>query len=247
VPLTGEKFLSGLLTPIDPKRIFFMLQSGYPADFILGLTVESLNGVRNRSTAGGLVREADPEFLRALKLLREIQIAGAVGMRVEEDKAKNATALLFFRRDDVSSDIVEKSAEIRRLLKLSPDAQKFALTYSPVRGADNELTVNSRSMMQIMGAFASYIDVPEAHLKDHSATPSFEHLAAEDRNSVVQIHSGTEKPASSYVAVRYRDHWFWIDDGDWQTKRALTAVMFFFTLADTGSNDNLPLITIPAQ
>jgi hypothetical protein len=31
------------------------------------------------------------------------------------------------------------------------------------------------------------------------------------------------------------------------TKRALTAVMFFFTLADTGSPDKLPLITIPAQ
>ena len=61
VPMTGEKFLRGLITPIDPKNIFFMLQSGYPADFILGLTVESLNGVRNRSTAGGVVREADPE------------------------------------------------------------------------------------------------------------------------------------------------------------------------------------------
>ncbi len=41
VPLTGEKFLRGLITPIDPKNIFFMLQAGYPADFILALTVES--------------------------------------------------------------------------------------------------------------------------------------------------------------------------------------------------------------
>ena len=49
VPMTGEKFLRGLITPIDPKHIFSMLQSGYAADFILGLTVESLNGVRNRS------------------------------------------------------------------------------------------------------------------------------------------------------------------------------------------------------
>src|SRR6185436_9689005 len=101
VPLTGEKFLRGLITPIDPKNIFFMLQSGYAADFLLGLTVESLNGVRNRSTAGGAVREADPEFTRALRLMREVQIAGAVGMRVEEDKGKGQTAVLFFRRDDV--------------------------------------------------------------------------------------------------------------------------------------------------
>src|ERR1017187_5457085 len=77
VPLTGEKFLRGLITPIDPKNIFFMLQAGYAADFILGLTVESLNGVRNRSIAATTVREADPEFIRALQLMREVQGAGA--------------------------------------------------------------------------------------------------------------------------------------------------------------------------
>src|SRR5512146_1911879 len=88
VPLTGEKFLRGLITPIDPKNIFFMLQAGYAADFILDLTVEGLNGVRNRSVSAGAMREADPDFIRALQLLRELQAAGAFGMRVEEDKAK---------------------------------------------------------------------------------------------------------------------------------------------------------------
>jgi hypothetical protein len=247
VPLTGEKFLRGLITPIDPKNIFFMLQSGFPADFLLGLTVEGLNGVRNRSVVPGAIREADPDFLRALQLLREVQAVGAVGMRVEEDKAKKMNAVMFFRRDDVPDDIAAKSAEIRRLLKLPPDLQKFTLTYSPVRGADDELAVNSRSMLQIMGAFASYIEVPEAHLKDRSALTALEHVAPENRADIVRIHSGKDKPAHSFAAVRYRDHWFWIEDGDFQTKRALTAVMFFFTLAETGDTGKLPLITIPAQ
>jgi hypothetical protein len=247
VPLTGEKFLRGLITPIDPKHIFFMLQAGYAADFILALTVESLNGVRNRSTAGGLVRAADPEFIRALQLLREVQAAGAVGMRVEEDKAKSQTAVLFFRRDDVPTDIMEKEAEIRRLLKLPADQQKYVLTYSPVRGATNELAVNSRSMLQIMAAFSSYLDVPESDLKEHRAVPAFEYADPENRKDAVRIYSGKDKPADAFAAVQYCGHWFWIDDRDWQTKRALNAVMFFFTLAETGSPEKLPLITIPAQ
>jgi hypothetical protein len=247
IPLTGEKFLSGLLTPIDPKKIFFMLQSGYAADFILGLTVESLNGVRNRSSAGGAVREAEPEFVRALQLMREVQAAGAVGMRVEEDKNKDQTAVMFFRRDDVPAEIVEKQAEIRRLLKLPAEPQRFVLTYSSARGAEGELAVNSRSMLQIMGAFASYLDVPEEHLKEHSATPAFESIAPEDRQGHVRIHSGKDKPVSAFAAVQYRGYWFWVEDGDFLTKRALTAVMFFFTLAETGGNEKLPLITIPAQ
>jgi hypothetical protein len=32
-----------------------------------------------------------------------------------------------------------------------------------------------------------------------------------------------------------------------QTKRALTAVMFFFTLSESGENEKLPLIIIPTQ
>jgi hypothetical protein len=211
------------------------------------LTVESLNGVRNRTTAAGAVREADPEFVRALQLLREVQVAGAVGMRVEEDKARRETAVMFFRRDGVPADIAEKEAEIRRMLKLSADQQKFTLTYSPVRGATNELAVNSRSMLQIMSAFASYIDVPEKDLKEERAVPGNESVAQNGKAPVVRIHGSKAKPADAFAAVHYRDQWFWVDDRDWRTKRALTAVMFFFTLADTGQKENLPLITIPAQ
>ena len=194
------------------------------------------------------MREADPNFIRVLSLLREVQAAGGFAMRVEEDKVKGSTGVVFIRRDDVPAEILEKGAEVRRLLKLSPDQERFVLTYSPKRGADNELAVNSRSMLQIMQSFASHLDVPEAHLKDHSAWPSIETAStAEDRRQSVRIHSGRNKPASAFAAVRYRDYWFWIDNGDLQTKRALTVIMFIFTLAETGSPEQLPLITIPAQ
>ena len=246
VPLTGEKFLRGLITPIDPRNIFFMLQSGYAADFILGLCVESLNGVRNRTALTGMVREADPDFVRALQLLRELQADGGFGMRVEEDKDKRSTAVLFFQGDDLSADLREKAVEIRRLLRLSEHENKFVLTYSPMRGADHELTVNSRSLFQILQTFASYVEVPDRHLQEGIAAPGFEHAEASQRD-IGLIRSGTTRPETAYAAVQYRGHWFWVDDSDWKTKRALMAVMFFFTLADTGSPDRLPLVTIPAQ
>jgi general stress protein CsbA len=248
VPMTGEKFMRGLITPIDPKNIFFLLQAGYAADFILGISVESLNGVRNRSTAGGAVREADPAFIRVLTLLREVQTAGAFGMRVEEDKVKGSTGVVFFRRDDVSPGIAEKGAEIRRLLKLPAEPQKFTLTFSPARGAENELAVNSRSMMQIMQAIASHVDVPEPHLEDSSAWPSPESGSTlESREQSVRIYSGKTKPTTAFAAVRYRDWWFWVDNGDRQTKRVISTVILFFTLSEAGSSDKLPLVTIPAQ
>jgi len=246
VPMTGEKFLRGLVTPIDPRSIFFMLQAGYPADFMLGLTVESLNGLRNRTAAGGRLQEADPAFLRALQLIRELQVDGSIGMRVVEDKARASTTMLMFRRDDISPEIAAKSSELRRLLRLPEGEYQFLLSYSPMRTGASELTVNSRSMLQILQAFASYVEVPDAHLGEQHAAPAFEHVSSEQRD-IGRIRSGTSKPAEAYAAVRYRGHWFWVDDADWRTKRAMTAVMFFFTLAETGGGERLPLITIPAQ
>ena len=247
VPMTGEKFLRGLITPIDPKNIFFMLQSGNAADFILGLTVESLNGAHNRSATAGTVREADPEFVRLLQLLHEVQAADAVGMRVEENKDKTETTVMFFRRDNLTPEITDKLGEIRRLLKLSEGQYQFNLIYSPVLGATNELAVGSRSMVQIMAAMASYADVPESDLKEGRATPSVQTTDSAGNRDPVEIKCGKEKPADAFAAVHYRNHWFWVDDRDWRTKRALTAVMFLFTMAETGADEKLPLITIPAQ
>ena len=64
---------------------------------------------------------------------------------------------------------------------------------------------------------------------------------------MVNIRSGKAKPTDSFVMVNYRDHWFWIDDRDLKTKRAFAFMMLLFTLAETGEQQNLPLITIPAQ
>jgi hypothetical protein len=59
--------------------------------------------------------------------------------------------------------------------------------------------------------------------------------------------SFADRASAAFAVVHHREYWFWIDVGDVQTKRALTAVMFFFTLAETGGNEKLPLITIGAQ
>ncbi|MFV3308408.1 hypothetical protein ACNFBT_24365 [Pseudomonas sp. NY15181] len=247
VPLTGERFLTGLVTPIDPKKIFGLLQSGYAADFILGLTVDSLNGVRNRSAVAGTVREADPEFLQVLQLLREIQVAGAVGMRVEEDKSKGQIALLFMRSNDITPDIQAKQKMLRGLLHMPEDRQQFVLRYSPVRGEADELAVSSRSLLQILTAFSSYVDVPQEHIEDRSALPAFREGEASSARAQIHILSGKDKPRHAYVAVFYRDYWYWIEDSNLAAKRALGAVMLFFTLAETSGNEKAPLITIPAQ
>jgi len=98
-----------------------------------------------------------------------------------------------------------------------------------------------------MGAFASYTDVPEQDVKEGRALPSLSSTNSVVTSAPVQIKCSKENPADAFAAVHYHNHWFWVDDRDWRTKRAFTAIMFLFTMTENSGNEQLPLITIPAQ
>jgi hypothetical protein len=247
-PLTGNKFVKGLMTPLSPESVFFTIQSGWPADGVLFTSLASINGLKNQGTSIRGIMPPDADFLRVLALLRNIQLSGAVGMRIEQDAAKKQTTLLTFRSDDISPETVEESRELRRLLKLDPNAEEFELVFGATPRNDKEVAVLTRSILQQMGTMASQADVPAEDVSRGRAVPGWESITnAPNAIRLIQIHSSRTKPADAFVAVNYREHWFWIDDCDLKSKRVFSFMMMLFTLADTGEKEPLPLITIPAQ
>jgi hypothetical protein len=248
VPLTGNKFLRGLMTPLPPESVFFTIQSGWPADSVLFVTVASINGLKNQGTSITGVTPPDPDFLRALQLLRKIQLSEAVAMRIKKDTQQQQTTILTFRSQDVSPETLADIRELRQLLHLAPDAEELKLVFAGNSFNGNEIAVLTRSMMQQIGTMASQVEVPPEDVGQGRATPGWETVAG-DTNAVrlIQIHCAKRKPSDAFVTVEYRDHWFWIDDRDLKSKRIFSFMMMLFTLADTGEKENLPLITIPAQ
>jgi hypothetical protein len=221
------------------------VQSGYAADFILELSVESLNGLRNRPVSIGSRQKADPEFFRVLALMREIQDAGAVGLRIDQPTNGQPATILFFRSDKIEPEIQAKIAEMRELLGLTPGQSALRLVQSPLRGGPGELGVASRSLSQIMGALALCVDVPLSH-QQRKLTPPIPGISAGEQ-SLLRIHSGSKEPSGAFAAVPYEGEWFWIANDDWKSKRTFSSILFLFTLADSGGEQKLPTITIPAQ
>jgi hypothetical protein len=242
-PLTGDKFLRAILDPVPPRTIFYLLQSGYAADFVLGTGVESLNGVRNRSFQAGRVRRADPAFVRTIELLQQIQYAGGIGIAVEGGTNKDQ-ACMFFRQDGVAEEVVAQIQEVKELLKLPPEEQRFRLVYSPVRGAAQELAVGSRSLLQMLNALATFVEVPKEDVEQRR-TPAMPDASAWTEPPL-SVRCASKKPDDAFVVVQYRRHWFWVDDRDCRSKRTLSAILFLLTLTDNGAGDRLPMLTIPA-
>lgn len=240
-PLTGSRFIRSSMMPLPPDAVFFVVQAGWPADGVLLSAVASLNGLKNQQATMTGVAPPDPEFLRVLELLRRIQLSGAVALRIQQDVQKHETMILGFHTKGISETTLAEIAELRRLLRLDPDAHEFRMVFGAVPANDRELAVVTRSLMHIMGTMATYVDVPAEDIKEGRATPGLE------KPGPLHIGCSQRRPADACVAVAYRDRWFWIDDRDLRTKRAFAFLMMMFTLADTGQSEPLPLITIPAQ
>lgn len=242
VPLTGDRFLRDMVEPVPPAAVFRVMQSGYAADFVLALAVDSLNGLRNRSFRAGAAQPAETNFVRVIDLMRKVQEAGGVGLRTIVGPDKEKGIVMVLRRDNVSDDVVAWGREIRRLLGLSPTADRFNLVYSPMATSPNEIAVGSRSILQMLQALSTYVDVPQEDV-DQKRTVAMPEANAEAK-SILHIYCGETHPADAFVAIEYRRHWFWIDDRDWSSKRTLSTMLFLFTLSDTGTTEQAPVLTI---
>ncbi len=242
-PLTGDRFLEGFLTPIPPVNVFSLLQSGYAADLLLELCLDSFNGLYNRPALLASEREPDPEFFQVLSLMHEVQDAGAFGMKIEEATEEQSALVLFFRDEKATDDILMKLGKIRSLLDVAPDQVQFELVYSPLPGGPGKLGVGTRSLWQILSAMSMGISIPETHRQRQLAPPVKE--TGEDEPPLLRVHSGPDKPKDSYISISYEDEWFWIANDDWKSKRIFGSILFLFTLTDAGGAENLPTITIP--
>jgi hypothetical protein len=247
-PLAGEKFARSLLTPIPPSAIFELVQAGFPADTILQLTTRGINGLYNRSSMGGVTREADADYYRVLDALRRLQLSGVVSLRIEKRAGDEAGLLILSGRRAREAD--HDFDFIRKALGVSPGpGGEINLAFGALPRNEHEIAVLSRSMLGILLEVASGIDVPSAHVSEGRVAPSARSADAPDPHDrpLIRVFSGAEAPAGAYAAVRYRDAWYWIRDDDLASKRVFSFLMMFFSLAETGVTPQAPVVTVPAS
>ena len=247
-PLIGDKFTKSLMRPIPPTGIFQLIQAGYSADFVLLVTVRSLNGVSNQGAMGGQVRPADPRFYALLDALQRLQRAETVSMRLEKRGTEDVGILIF--APSLTPEVNQDLKFLSDTLNLKPGkGGEITIVFGAVQRNDRELAVLSRSMLEILVELALGIDVPAEDVANGRTVPSARLTSATNPRDrpLVRILSGAVAPAGAFSAVHYRNTWYWIDDGDFASKRIFTMLMMFFSLAETGVAPQVPALTLPVN
>ena len=114
--------------------------------------------------------------------------------------------------------------------------REFNVVYGESRLGGHEIAIQSRSMMQVLIDFGSYIEVPARDIAEGRVFVR----AAQRRDRIklfpalLRVRSSESPPDDAHVAVNYRDGWFCIDDRDHDSKAAFNFLMLLFSLTETG-------------
>ena len=245
-PLSGDRLAKSLLAPVPVGGILYLIQADYPADLVLRVCVDSINGLENAYSGAGNPRPGDPRFHELMIALRESQADEDIGFRIKT--TKDAETVVMFVRPSKNPEGAALGRKIRELLRLNATAREFSIVSGSFPESDTEIAILTRSITQVMVEFAANIDVPAADIAEERVYQP--HRTAEQERmfpSLLAVRYGTSPPDDAYAAVRYRGQWFWIDDRDQQSKRAVTFLTMMFSLTQSAPAQAAPLVTIPAR
>jgi hypothetical protein len=212
-----------LMTPIPPIRLMSLIESGYRADLLFPVAVQSVNGFRRqrhgaRTTSGPGVRAAGQVSVE------NPGVGGGGVSRRGRPETKQEGILMAFPRKDIPPEIQVERETLRKILGLNPDKAEFRITFGTGTNRDDVIAIQTRSGMQILGELAAFVSVPEDHVRDGRAFPPVPQPAEGQASlpALVRIASGPSKPDATFVTVRYGDLWYWIDNHDLRSKGVFT-------------------------
>jgi hypothetical protein len=247
-PIAGQQFARSLLTPIPPESLFALVQSGWPPEVILRLAVRSMNGIDNEWASPAQRKQADPRFVELMRVWGRLRKARVLGLRREEPegsegKKGRARIVVYQTATAATPETIDDLRFLQEALDLDPEVKEYTLSYGLVPDEDNEIMVMTSSILEIINELAWRIYVPSHHVEEGRTGSTFE-TAEAGTAPLIRVHYSAEKPEDSYVTVRMRDHWFYIDDRDVNSKRTFAIVQIVLSLTDSGETARGPVVSI---
>jgi len=258
IPIEGREFSERMLSAIPSQTMFAASQQGWSVDVFMRIGISRIGAMENMSfeaiPAPGVIdlpeqfhREVDKlkEFQRVIQLLIVLADREAFEVRIVEKEGAKTAFLLFAKSVPIGTQPLV--TEFKAVLGLSPHRNIFRITDHVTDIKEDEIVIQTRSLSAMMTFLAKGVQVPPEHLADGWAIDY--QIPASDMggNNLIPFRmiSSKTQPKNSFAAVRYLDHWFYIDNKDIESKRALGLVIALFRVLAPSGGGAAPILTLP--
>lgn len=246
VPLQGQRFVTQLLSPMDARVILLMYHSGWAIDRIFKICVQRLGPLQNATRASGPTPTTPPRFdafFEATRHLRVLWAEGNIDMGyLGGDEGRGALVL---RIDEAAADH-PSTLRLHQLLRLADRPLTIVLSdFGP-----GSAPLLPRSVIAAMFYLSHGVEVPDGDRQAGKVTVTRDTNGNDfDWRSItgglMRIQTRATAPSQAYVAVRYRDQWFYIDDADLDSKSTFALLSQLLELQSGEVKAAGPVLTLP--
>jgi hypothetical protein len=129
----------------------------------------------------------------------------------------------------------------------APEGQFLRTDEDPPR---DKITVTNRSILEVMYLLSKTVDVPEEHCRKGVArftrnldgSPFDWNIVTGD---LFHVCVARHRPDAAFVAVKYRDYWYSIQDTDQSSKTTLNLFNELLRLQKIGAVEGQPILSLP--
>jgi len=240
VPVTGEVFLQRALEPISLRDLYLLGRASYRCPSLMVFMIHRVNGFSNAVPGH---RPAAPEFLRAAEAYLQLNQLGVAEVVHNHDLDQYALAIVDYAGHE---ELVSTFLEVLGVDSNEVDEQVILLPMQPgIDRLPGTLTVETRSVVDIIRSAGEYIDIPKEHLDAGIVVKPRDTLGGE--TGFLRVRSSRDAPENASVATLHRGYWFYIDGTDSESKRAfmMLRTLVGIRLANADLRSRSPTLTIP--
>lgn len=241
-PLQGVDFVTNMCMPLSFKTIFLLCNGGWNIERLLQLSVRRFGDFYN--TNGLITAETHRhpfgyyKFLKITHYFRVLQLHDSIDVHfVPNDKNRDHEYMVIkFRKTKRET----AELKLKRLLNIPANARTIYLTTEDnFLPGSNVVVVKFRSIFAIMSYLADAVQVPASDV----AIPQCKLL----KIPMLRICS-SNTPVNSMISAFYRGHYFYINEGDVQSKRTFLLLEALYQLSagiEGGFHKNNMVLTLP--
>jgi len=258
LPVEGQEFSAHLLSDIPSEIIFAAAQAGWPVDIFMRIGVQRLGATENMSF-GEIPAPGDSDsktqvesdlkklkrFERMIELIFILSDSEVIELQEVEEEGKSERYLMIAEK--VAENLRPRLDELRKLIGLS-NRNRFRITDRVTNIKDDEISLQTRSVMAMMEFMARGVEVPPEHLKDGWVIDyGLQSSEGEAARKLIpfRMRSSKDRPENAFAVVRFRDNWYYIDQTDITSKRALSLIIVLFRLQAPTPAGAAPILTLP--